>query len=138
MQQLDMGNFLSMMMAKMEESSMAISNMTNRFNIIFRILFEKNLITKDDILNSLRKEYNLLKNLESVKDVPSDEELNSIVNTMVNWSDCNVDEIKAEHEAILQRIKEEEAKLHSRIDVADASVLQTLDNVNKGGGKIIL
>ena len=69
MQQLDMGNFLSMMMAKMEESSMAISNMTNRFNIIFRILFEKNLITKDDILNSLRKEYNLLKNLESVKDV---------------------------------------------------------------------
>ncbi|MDD3427197.1 MAG: hypothetical protein PHT10_10020 [Aminobacterium sp.] len=120
-------------------------NLKSRLNIIFRVLYKKGLITDDDVVESIRDEHRLMKELGLIKEEPEDEVVNAIGDSILLW-------IKGDSEKLKEQIKEYEKKMQEaameearkpKIDVASPQMLQQLDKMSGnsrqgGGGKLII
>lgn len=105
-------------------------------NIIGRVLVENGILTEEKITNSLKKEYEVLKELGGVDDIPSDENIKSMVNNLMSTLSGDIDKVKD----MIKR-HEEEIKKHMekrKIETVDASVLGALDKAASGGNKKLI
>jgi len=142
--QISLDELLSMVMARLDGVAVNQENMKSKFNIMNRVLYKKGIITDEDILDSVREEHRILKELGMIEELPSEDVLKSIADSILQW-------IKGDVEAIRKSLKDYETKLREmadqqvhkpKIDVASPAVLDQLNrmggNQGKGGGKIIL
>ncbi|MCF0247409.1 MAG: hypothetical protein HUJ86_02255, partial [Synergistes sp.] len=98
--------------------------------------------TEADILDSVKEEYRMLKELGAIRDEPDETMYKTIVEGILQWIKGDVEGIKKsmeEYEKKLQEYAREEAAKKPKIEVANANVLNQLDAAAKGkGGKLII
>lgn len=134
---LGLDQILSVLMMKNSQLSSSLNNMQIHTNALFRLLYEKKIITEFDIKNAIEKEFDLLYKLGHIEEKVSQETILSMVKDLVDFIKCDDVSIKKSMAEYEKKMKEEMMKENSKIQVANVGILNTLDNANKGG-KIIL
>ncbi|WP_286951405.1 MULTISPECIES: hypothetical protein [Aminobacterium] len=142
--QISLDELLSALLARVDGMAMNEENLKSRLNIIFRVLYKKGLITDEDVVESIRDEHRLLKELGLTREEPDDEVVNAIAESILLW-------IKGDAEKLKEQIKEYEQKMQEaameearkpKIDVASPQVLQQLDQLSgkerPGGGRKLI
>ncbi|KUL00198.1 MAG: Uncharacterized protein XE12_1442, partial [Synergistales bacterium 54_9] len=92
----------------------------------------------EDIIESVREEHRILKELGAISELPSEEVVQAIADSILQW-------IKGDVEKIIQAMEEYETKLQEmmqkeqqaskpKIDIASPAILEQLDKLNKGKG----
>ena len=130
--------FLSLMMAKVDGVGQELGNMHSQFTIMFRILYEKNMITDEDVFNSVKKEHQILKEAGVIEEIPDDEKLQSLTDDILVWIRGDMDVIKQHVEKQKQQIEEIRQKQQSKIEVAPSDVLTQLDRAKQQSKKLII
>lgn len=141
--QISLDELLSMLLARVDSLALSDENSKSRFNIVARVLYKKGIITDDDIRASIREEHRLLKDLGVTKEEPSEETVEAIAESILQWVKGDVEALKKGMEEYEKRLQEAMSKQSqkSKIDVASPAVLQQLDRMGggkSGGGRIIL
>ncbi|NLD05651.1 MAG: hypothetical protein GX672_07140 [Synergistaceae bacterium] len=139
--QISLEEIITMLLSRVESLSANDENSKTKSNIIYRALYKKGLITEEDIMNSVKDEYKMLKELGVIQTEPKDEMYNTITDGILQWIKGDVEGIKrsmAEYEKKLQEYAREEAAKKPRIEVAGANVLSQLDNMAGAKGKLIV
>ncbi len=141
--QFSLDELLSMLMARMDSLAVAEENMKTKFNIFARVLYKKGLLTDEEILESVREEHRVLKELGLLAEMPGEDMLKAVADNMLQWIKGDVKAIKKgmeEYEKKLREYAAQEAR-KPKIDVAPSNVLSQLDRLSgkkPGGGKLIL
>jgi len=68
--QINLEELLSMVLARVDSLSFSDENQKTKFNILARVLYRKGLLTDDDVLESVREEHRVLKELGLIQDAP--------------------------------------------------------------------
>ena len=140
--QISLDELLSMLLARMDGVTLDSENQKSRFNIMFRVLYKKGLISDQDILDSVKEEHRVLKDLGMIEELPSPEALESVADGLLLWIKGDAAAIKKTMEDYEKRVSETMAKQQkSKIDVAPAAVLSQLDRIGarqQGGGKKLI
>ena len=140
--QISLEEIISMLLQRVESLSASDENSKTKQNIINRVLYKKGILTDDDILESVKDEYRMLKELGVIQAVPDDAMYKTITDGILQWIKGDVDGIKqsmADYEKKLQEYAREEAAKKPKIEVAGANVLNQLDAAaGKKGGKLII
>ncbi len=63
--QISLEEIITMLLSRVESLSANDENSKTKSNIIYRTLYKKGLITEEDIMDSVKEEYKMLKELES-------------------------------------------------------------------------
>ena len=140
-EQIGLDQLLSMLMARVDNLDMDSENQKSRFNIMFRILYKKGAISDKDVLNSVREEYQMLKELGMVDEMPSEAALESAAKSLLLWIKGDTEPIKKTMEEYKKRVADAMAKQSKpKIDVAPAAILGQLDRMGaqQGGKKLII
>lgn len=145
--QISLEEVISMLLSRVESLSLNDENNKTRFNIVLRVLYKKGIVTDQDILDSVKEEHRMLKELGLVQEIPSDDVTNGIAESILQWVRGDVDALKqamADYEKKLKEYAREEAS-KSNLTVASSDVLQQLDRLspppgsgNRGGSKLII
>lgn len=145
--QISLEEIITMLLSRVESLSMNDENNKTRFNIVLRVLYKKGMINDDDILESVREEHRMLKELGLIQEEPGDDVVRMVAENILQWVRGDVDAIKKAMEDYEKKVKEyarEEAR-KSSLTVASSDVLQQLDRLapppgsgNRGGGKLII
>jgi uncharacterized membrane protein YcgQ (UPF0703/DUF1980 family) len=140
--QIGLDELLSMLLARVDGMSMDGENQKSRFNIMFRILYKKGFFSDQDVLDSIREEHRILKELGVIEKLPSNEAMESVAKELLLWIKGDVAAIRKTMEEYEKRMSDAMAKQQKpKIDVAPAAVLGQLDRLGgqqQGGKKIIL
>lgn len=140
--QIGLDELLSMLLARVDGVTMDSENQKSRFNIMFRILYKKGLFSDRDVLDSVREEHRILKELGLIKELPSDRDLENVTKELLLWIKGDVTTIKKTMEEYEKRMSDAMSRQQkTKIDVAPAAVLGQLDRLGaqqQGGKKIIL
>jgi len=142
--QINLEELLSMVLARVDSLSFSDENQKTKFNILARVLYRKGLLTDEDVLESVREEHRVLKELGLIQETPPEESLKLMADSVLLWIKGDVPVIKKSMEEYDRKMREmamQEAQAQkSRIDVAPSTVLQQLDRMSgkKPGGKIIV
>jgi ADP-dependent phosphofructokinase/glucokinase len=142
-QQITLDDLLSMLMARVDAMSMAEENLKTKMNILGRVLYKKGILTDEDVMDSIREEHRLLKELGAIEKMPSEEMVKLSAEGILQWIRGDAEAIKKgmeEYEKKVRDLAAQEAR-KPRIDVASASVLDQLDHMTgkkPGGSKLIL
>ena len=114
--QISLEEIISMLLQRVEALSASDENSKTKQNIIYRALYKKGLITEEDILDSVKEEYRMLKELGVIQDEPSDDMYKTITDGILQWIKGDVEGIKksmAEYEQKLREFAREEAENRS-------------------------
>ena len=65
--QISLEEIISMLLQRVEALSASDENSKTKQNIIYRALYKKGLITEEDILDSVKEEYRMLKELGELR-----------------------------------------------------------------------
>jgi hypothetical protein len=139
--QIGLDELLSMLLARVDGMAMDSENQKSRFNIMFRILYKKGLISDKDIFDSVKEEHRILKELGMIAELPANEALESLANGILLWIKGDVNAIKKTMEEYEKRMSDAMTKQQKpKIDVAPAAVLSQLDRLGgqQSGKKLIL
>jgi len=139
--QIGLDELLSMLLARVDGMAMDSENQKSRFNIMFRILYKKGLISDQDILDSVKEEHRILKELGMIDQMPPKEALDTVAKGILLWIKSDTDAIKKTMEEYEKRVSDAMAKQQKpKIDVAPAAVLSQLDRMGgqQGGGKKLI
>ena len=142
--QINLDELLSMVLSRVDSLSFSDENQKTKFNILARVLYRKGLLTDSDVLDSVREEHRVLKELGLIPDVPPEDTLKTMADSVLLWIKGDVPTIKKSMEEYDKKMREmamQEAQAQkSRIDVAPSTVLQQLDRMSgkKPGGKLIV
>jgi hypothetical protein len=139
--QIGLDELLSMLLARVDGMAMEAENQKSRFNIMFRTLYKKGLISDADVLESVKEEHKILKDIGAIEKLPSDEEMKSVVEGILLWIRGDSGAIRKTMEDYEKRVSEAQAKQQKpKIDVAPAAVLNELDRLGgqQGGGKKLI
>jgi hypothetical protein len=140
--QIGLDELLSVLLARVDGITLDAENQKNRFNIMFRILYKKGLISDQDVLDSVREEHRILKDLGMIEELPAPEALENVAQNLLLWLKGDAKAIKKTMEEYEKRMSDAMAKQQKpRIDVAPAAVLGQLDRMGgqqQGGKKLIL
>lgn len=140
--QFSLEDIISMLLQRVEALSASDENNKTKQNIINRVLYKKGLLTKEDILESVKQEYAMLKELGAIKELPSDEIYETTACGIIQWISGDVEGIKKsmdEYQKKLEELARQEAAKKPKIEVANANVLSQLDAATKGKpGKLII
>jgi hypothetical protein len=140
--QIGLDELLSMLLARVDGMAMESENQKSRFNIMFRILYKKGLISDQDVLDSVREEHRILKELGMIEELPSSEALESVAQGLLLWIKGDAGALKKTMEEYEKRVSDAMSKQQKpKIDVAPAAVLSQLDRLGgqqQGGKKLIL
>ncbi|MDR2136697.1 MAG: hypothetical protein LBO68_00285, partial [Synergistaceae bacterium] len=133
---------LSVLLARVDGVTLETENQKSRFNIMFRILYKKGLISDQDVLDSVREEHRILKELGMIEALPAPEALENAAQSLLLWIKGDVAALKATMAEYEKRVSDAMAKQQKpRIDVAPAAVLNQLDRMGgqqQSGKKLIL
>ena len=139
--QISLEEIITMLLSRVESLSANDENSKTKSNIIYRALYKKGLITEEDIMDSVKEEYRMLKELGVIQAEPKDEMYSTITDGILQWIKGDVEGIKrsmAEYEKKLQESAREEAAKKPKIEVAGANVLNQLDSMAGAKGKLIV
>lgn len=139
--QISLEEIITMLLSRVESLSANDENSKTKSNIIYRALYKKGLISEEDIMDSVKEEYKMLKELGVIQTEPNDEMYGTITEGILQWIKGDVEGIKrsmAEYEKKLQEYAREEAAKKPKIEVAGANVLNQLDNMAGAKGKLII
>jgi hypothetical protein len=138
--QIGLDELLSMLLARVDGMALENENQKSRFNILFRVLYKKGLISDRDILDSVREEHRILKDIGLIEELPPEEALSAAANGILLWIKSDVDGIRKTMEEYERRVSDAMAKQKPKIDVAPAAVLNQLDRLGgqQGGGKKLI
>jgi hypothetical protein len=141
MEQIGLDELLSVLLTRMDGLAVDSENQKSRFNIMFRVLYKKGLVSDQDILDSVKEEHKMLKELGMIDDMPSESALEGVAKSILLWIKGDAGSIKKTMEEYKKRMSDAMSKQQKpRIDVAPAAVLGQLDRMGaqQGGKKLIL
>lgn len=140
--QVSLDEILSMLLARVDSLALSDENSKSKFNIITRALYKKGVLTDEDVVDSIREEHRMLKELGVIAEMPGEEMVAAIADNILQWIKGDVAALKKGMEDYEKKVQEAMSKQSQkpRIDVASPAVLQQLDRMGgkQGGGKIIL
>lgn len=140
--QISLDEILSMLLARVESLSANEENTKTKSNIIYRVLYKKGILTEQDIMESVKEEYQMLRELDVIQEEPKEEVYQTITEGILQWIKGDVEGIKksmTEYEKKLQDYARQEATKKPAIEVAGANVLSQLDRMGgTRGGKLIV
>jgi uncharacterized protein YecA (UPF0149 family) len=142
--QVSLDEILSMLLARVDSLAVSEENSKSKFNIVARVLYKKGILTDADIVDSIREEHRMLKELGAIAEEPSDDIVQTIAEGILQWIKGDVASLKKGMEEYERRVQDAMAKQQSqkpKIDVASPAVLQQLDRLGgkgKAGGKLII
>jgi hypothetical protein len=144
--QISLEEIITMLLSRVDSLTANDENNKTKSNIIFRVLYKKGLLTEEDIMDSVKEEYRMLKELGAINTEPSEEVCKAMTDGVLQWIRGDVEGIKKsmeEYEKKLREYAKEEAAKKPSIEVANANVLNQLDMMSggakKGGkGKLII
>jgi hypothetical protein len=141
--QISLDELISMMMSRMDGLAANQENMKSRYNILGRVLYKKGILTEEDILDSIREEHRILKELGMIEEIPGDEELQPLADSILQWIRGDVEDIKKTIKEYEEKIKAAQQERQSKIDIASSADLEMLNKMGgkgqeKSGGKFIL
>jgi hypothetical protein len=140
--QIGLDELLSMLLSRVDGMALEGENQKSRFNIMFRVLYKKGLLSDQDVLDSVREEHRILKELGMIEELPSNEALESVANGLLLWIKGDAAALRKTMEEYEKRVSEAMTKQQKpKIDVAPAAVLGQLDRLGgqqQGGKKLIL
>lgn len=139
--QIGLDELLSMLLSRVDGMAMDSENQKSRFNIMFRILYKKGVISDADVLDSVKEEHRILKELGMIEEMPAPEALEAAAKGILLWIKGDVDALKKTMQEYEKRVSDAMAKQQKpKIDVAPAGVLDQLDRLGgqQGGKKLIL
>ena len=140
--QLGLDELISMLLARMDGMSMEDENIKSRFNIVSRILYKKGILTDQDIIESVKEEHKILKEIGLIEKEPDQASIEAIASSISLWLKGDSSTIRKSMEEYERKVQEAMAKQQqkSKLDVAPAAALQQLDRISgkqTGGKKII-
>ena len=138
---IGLDELLSMLLSRVDGMAMDSENQKSRFNIMFRILYKKGVISDQDVLDSVREEHHILKELGMIEEMPSDAALENAAGSLLLWIKGDAGTIKKTIEDYRKRVSDAMAKqAKPKIDVAPAAVLGQLERMGaqQGGKKLII
>jgi hypothetical protein len=140
--QIGFDELISMLLARMDGLSMEDENIKSRFNIVARVLYKKGIITDQDIIESVKDEHKVLKEIGLLEKEPDQTSVEAIANSITLWLKGDSSAIRKSMEEYERKIQEAMARQQqkSKLDVAPAAALQQLDRLSgkqSGGKKII-
>ena len=141
--QISLDELISMMMSRMDGLAANQENMKSRYNILGRVLYKKGILTEEDILDSIREEHRILKELGMIEEIPGDEELQPLADSILQWIRGDVEDIKKTIREYEEKIKAAQQERQSKIDIASSADLEMLNKIGgkgqeKSGGNFIL
>jgi hypothetical protein len=141
--QLGLDELISMLLARMDGMSMEDENNKSRFNIVTRVLYKKGILTDQDIIESVKDEHKILKEVGMIEKEPDQAAVEAIANSIVLWLKGDSSTIRRNMEEYERKVQEAMARQQqkTKLDVAPAAALQQLDRISgkqpTGGKKII-
>ncbi|HCD71710.1 hypothetical protein [Thermovirga lienii] len=135
--QISLDELLSMLVARIDSLSYSDENHKTKFNILARALYRKGLLDDEDIKESIREEHRILKELGVITELPSEDVVEAMADSIMQWVKGDVEKIKEameEYEKKLREVMQKEQAAKPKIDVASPAVLEQLDKLNKGKG----
>ena len=142
--QISLEEVITMLLSRVESLAVSDENGKTRFNVVTRALYKKGLVTDEDIMDSVREEHHMLKELGMLQELPGDDVAKAVAEGILQW-------IRGDVEAIRQAMEEYDKKLReyaqesrkSTIAVASSDVLHQLDRMapppgSNKGSKLIL
>ena len=138
---IGLDDLLSMLLARVDSMAVDSENQKSRFNIMFRILYKKGVISDQDVLDSVKEEHRVLKELGMIEETPPDAALENAAKGILLWIKGDTEAINKTMEEYKKRVSDAMAKQSKpRVDVAPAAVLGQLDRMapQQGGKKLIL
>lgn len=142
--QVSLDEILSMLLARVDSLAINDENSKSKFNIVARVLYKKGILTDADIVESIKEEHRMLKELGAIAEGPSDDIVETIADGILQWIKGDVDSLKKGMEEYERKVQEAMAKQQAqkpKIDVASPAVLQQLNRMGgkgQGGGKLII
>lgn len=143
--QISLEEIITMLLSRVEALTANDENNKTKSNIIYRVLYNKGILTEEDIMKSVKEEYRMLKELGVINTEPNDDMAKAMTENVLLWIKGDVEGIKKsmeEYEKKLREYAKEEAAKKPSIEVANANVLSQLDrmsgNDKKGGSKLII
>lgn len=133
--QISLEEVISMLLQRVDALSANDENSKTKSNIIYRVLYKKGIITEADIMESVKEEYHMLKELGVIQDEPKEDMCQTITESILQWIKNDVEGIKTSMAAYEKKLKDyarEEAAKKPKIEVAGANVLHELDHAAKG------
>ena len=140
--QLGLDELITMLLARMDGLSMEDENIKSRFNIVARVLYKKGILTDQDIMESVKDEHKILKEIGLIEKEPDQASVEAIANSITLWLKGDSYTIRKSMEEYERKLQEAMAKQQQKsiLDVAPAAALQQLDRMSgkqTGGKKII-
>jgi hypothetical protein len=144
--QVSLEDVITMLLSRVESLAQNDENSKTRFNIVARALYKKGLISDSDIVDSVKEEHRMLKELGMIQEEPGEEVAVSVANNILQWIKGDVDEIKnamVEYEKKVKEYSREQDK-KSALTVASPDVLHQLDKLSSqqggkaGGSRLII
>ena len=132
--QISLEEIITMLLSRVVSLSANEENSKTKANILNRVLYKKGILTEADILDSVKEEYRMLKELGVIQAEPGEDVYKTVTDGIVQWIKGDVEGIKNsmdENEKKLQEYAREEATKKPKIEVASANVLSQLDNAAK-------
>ena len=140
--QVSLDEILSMLLARVDGLALSDENSKSKFNIITRVLYRKGIITDQDVIDSIREEHRMLKNLGLIAEEPEEDVIAAIAENILQWIKGDVDALKKGMEEYEKKMQEAMSRQNQKpkIDVASPAVLQQLNRMGgkQGGSKLIL
>ena len=140
--QVSLDEILSMLLARVDGLALSDENSKSKFNIITRVLYRKGIITDQDVIDSIREEHRMLKNLGLIAEEPEEDVIAAIAENILQWIKGDVDALKKGMEEYEKKMQEAMSRQNQKpkIDVASPAVLQQLNRMGgkQGGGELIL
>ena len=139
--QLGLDELITMLLARMDGMSMGDENIKSRFNIVARVLYKKGIITDQDIVESVKDEHRILKEIGLIEKEPEQSAVQAAANSITLWLKGDSSTIRKSMEEYERKMQEAMAQQQkTKLDVAPAAALQQLDRISgkqTGGKKII-
>jgi hypothetical protein len=142
--QISLEEVITMLLSRVESLAMSDENSKTRFNVVARVLYKKGILTDEDVADSVREEHRMLKELGMLQELPGEDVVKAVSDSVLQWIRGDVAAIKRAMEEYDKKIKEyakEEAR-RPAIAVASSDVLHQLDRLSppgsNRGGKLII
>ncbi len=137
--QISLEEVITMLLSRVESLAMNDENNKTKFNIAMRVLYKKGLITEQEIVDSVKEEHRMLKELGLIPEEPGEDVVSAVAENILQWIRGDVPAIKKTMEEYEKKIQEyaREHERKSSLTVASSDVLQQLDRLSPppGSGK---
>jgi len=142
--QISLEEVITMLLSRVESLAMNDENNKTKFNIALRVLYKKGLITEQEIIDSVKEEHRMLKELELIPKEPGDDVVRAVADNILQWIRGDVPAIRKNMEEYEKKMQEyaREHERKSSLTVASSDMLHQLDKIapppGSGKSKLII